>query len=241
MTEPITYNHPDGPEDALCCRFQGQTNLQPIHLEVRCEDRIVRVDYSSEIGNGVPMSVWHGRTLRFDLPPVSVSQARAILDDVRVRACVEGILAGYSTRWDGSNYVGILDEDANDYALTLQELTEEWEDPWDNDIPGPPHQIWRAWDWLTPDGVEVALSQILEMLEHDEIPTDDLTSDAVAEAVRGLAADGDAVLFDLDDALATLAECCHGCGYDAAFSTIATVRTPEGLRRLCDDCVYVGE
>ncbi|MFX4303014.1 hypothetical protein ACOJUR_12280 [Alicyclobacillus tolerans] len=48
--------------------YQGQYDVQPAFIALD-EYGNVSADYSTEIGNGVPESVYHGRTIRFPIAP----------------------------------------------------------------------------------------------------------------------------------------------------------------------------
>ena len=45
----------------LYLRYSGQTNPQPAHIEIDPEEKTITAEANPEIGNAVPMNVWHGR------------------------------------------------------------------------------------------------------------------------------------------------------------------------------------
>jgi len=85
-----------------------------MYLELDPSAEILRADYNSEIGNAVPVPVWHGRIRRYTLPsPYLHAPAIAwFLDEIAPYA--QRVCDGYTEEWDGSNYAGCLDDDALD-------------------------------------------------------------------------------------------------------------------------------
>ena len=105
----VTIARVEGTYD-LHQHYRGQTAAQPCHVELDCDGGSLRASYDGIIGSGVPFSVWHSRTLRWQIPCLTADAANALLDEVLPIA--ERIVAGYSCRWDGHNHVGAFDEDA---------------------------------------------------------------------------------------------------------------------------------
>ncbi len=104
------------------CRFDGQTQPQPAYLELDPQKRTLTADYSGEIGNAVPMTVWHGHQYRLSITPYLTGAALAdLLEDEDVLTLVAEVIDGHSIEWDGSNHVGRLTEDAADALEGLQE------------------------------------------------------------------------------------------------------------------------
>jgi hypothetical protein len=105
-------------------RYPGQTSPQPAYIEMT-EDGEVSADYSGEIGNAVPMYVWHGRTLRWSVPSDVRGEALAeFLADPETLALLERVHAGHVVDWDGNNHVGSLSDDARDASEGLDRLIE---------------------------------------------------------------------------------------------------------------------
>jgi hypothetical protein len=108
--------------ETLYCKYQTQLQQQPCFVELDCEREVLSADYSSEIGGGVPSSVWHGRTLRWRIPSLFPRVADGLLADIAPLA--ERVLAGYESRWDGSNNVGKLDAGATEASAEIEALCE---------------------------------------------------------------------------------------------------------------------
>lgn len=106
---------------ALYCMYSQQYEPQPAYVEIN-EQGKVTADYSGEIGNGVPFAVWHNRTLRFAVPStVDCDTLVEYLESAECRALLDRIHAGHQVDWDGSNYVGVLTDDAKAAAEELRD------------------------------------------------------------------------------------------------------------------------
>lgn len=119
-------------------RYPREVNPQGALVEIT-EEGAVSADWNGEIGNGVPSFGWHGRTIRVPVSPfVSGPDLADFLERfARGRVLLERIHEGHSVEWDGSNFVGSLDEDAQaareELETALRELkqadvqrAEEW-------------------------------------------------------------------------------------------------------------------
>jgi len=98
----------------LYCYYDGRYQSQMAYIELD-EEGDVRARYNPEIGNGVPADVYNGLTRRWTisrevaryLPRTTVCE---FLD--RLAPLLERVCQGHSVRWNGSNNVGRLDDDA---------------------------------------------------------------------------------------------------------------------------------
>ena len=107
-------------------KYGGQTNPQPAFLEI--EEGEVWLDWSAEIGTGIPMSVYHRRALRLPVPNhLTPAGYRALLDDIT--PALREIMAGHAIQWDGNNHVGRLTDEAQAAfdELECQSITGEWD------------------------------------------------------------------------------------------------------------------
>lgn len=129
-------------------RYPNQTNAQDAYVEMT-EDGEVSADYSGEIGNGMPMSVWHGCTLRWSVPSdVRGNELADLLGTDEAIALLERIYAGHSVEWDGSNHTGGLDDDAQAASEALQDLLNDNLNT-GNDGAG----VWGVRDWIDAAGL----------------------------------------------------------------------------------------
>src|SRR5690606_33300771 len=96
--------------------------------------------------SGVPMEVYHGVILRWPLPASTNGEwlTRAI-NDGDLDELLDRIKAGYTCDWDGSNWVGTMNQDAENAYLEIESLLERFVD---YDL-----GVWWADHWLadTPD------------------------------------------------------------------------------------------
>jgi len=96
--------------------------------------------------SGVPMEVYHGVILRWPLPNSTNGEwLTQAINDGEFDHLLDRIKAGYTCDWDGSNWVGILNQDAENAYLELESLLERFVD---YDL-----GVWWADEWLadTPD------------------------------------------------------------------------------------------
>lgn len=114
----------------LYCRYPTQIQSQPAYVSLNLETGEIDADYSGEIGNAVPANVWHGLVRRYPInPQLTGAQVGELLD--RLLPTLQRVLDGSSIEWDGNNYVGRLDENAeaaeNELAMAGDELGREYE------------------------------------------------------------------------------------------------------------------
>lgn len=163
--------------------YPRQTKPQPAYVELD-EDGDVSADYNGEIGNAVPMAVWHRRTLRFDVSPrVGGDDLADFLESDAVVALLERIHAGHTVEWNGNNHVGTLDDDAQAAAEALMEALSGLDDV----------EVGDAYEWLAPG---FALS---DLVEGESIET--LAASLIDEA----AGEGITIHGSMEDAVAQCA------------------------------------
>ena len=106
-------------------RYIGQTQAQPTYIELDLEDKTLSADWNGEIGNGVPMDVWHGLIRRYHIPCLVADEANALMEEILPLA--ERVIAGAEIVWDGSNWVAKLNEDAEDAEMEIDRICEQSE------------------------------------------------------------------------------------------------------------------
>ena len=107
----IRISLPEGKTPVLR-QYDGQCQPQPAYIQIDA-DGFVFADYSGEIGNAIPMSVWHNVDRRIGLSPtVSGYALRQYMGGEEFRALLERYYAGADDEWDGSNRVGKATDDA---------------------------------------------------------------------------------------------------------------------------------
>jgi hypothetical protein len=168
MTE-LHYTGPKASETApLWERYPTQNREQPAFLELDPEDGRVRFSYNPEVGPpyGVPMNVWHGLIRRWSCPSTLKGERCVELFEA-LKPLLERVQAGFSSHWDGRNYVGRLTDDAAEaeeaIEATLQREYEHMEDH---------AQVWDAQEWFWGD-----------MSLHGVANSADITADMTDEQI----------------------------------------------------------
>lgn len=132
----ITVTEVEG--DALHRQYRGQGAPQPCFVELDCDTDTLSAAYNPEIGNGVPVAVWHNRAVRWPIPALTAESANGLLAEILPEA--ERVLAGYECVWDGHNHVGRYTEDAREAIEAVQSQS-------DRDWDGQTIEVWDAGDW----------------------------------------------------------------------------------------------
>ena len=101
-------------------KYPQQCEAQDCYVELDCRQEVLSADYNAEIGNGVPMSVWHGNDQRWGIACLNADAANRLLDEITPLA--ERVCAGYTCEWDGSNNVASFDTDATAAIEDIAEL-----------------------------------------------------------------------------------------------------------------------
>lgn len=96
--------------DELACLLPGQAEPQPCFIELD-EHGCVYVAYNPNFGGTtIPLTVFHGRDLRWNIPLIQGDSANELME--QLRPLFQRVHAGRTIEWDGSNLVGRLAEDA---------------------------------------------------------------------------------------------------------------------------------
>jgi hypothetical protein len=99
-----------GEKNELYTHYSGQINPQDVYLEIDQDN--ARIYINGEIGNAMPMDVWHGRTLRIGLRCLTLDSANTFLTDEDVVELIARIGEGLMVEWDGNNMVGQQNDDS---------------------------------------------------------------------------------------------------------------------------------
>ena len=124
MTIEIRISMPEGAAPVYR-QYDGQCQPQPAYIQLD-EDGFVCADYSGEIGNAVPMSVWHNRDARINISPIASGAAiRQLFEDDDFLALVCRYYDGFETEWDGSNWVGRATGDAKAALEEIKRMAQD--------------------------------------------------------------------------------------------------------------------
>ena len=106
------------------CHYRTQINAQPGGIEVDPEERIMQAFVNTEI-NGTPCDVWHGRRFWFCLPDPMSTSVRELAELMRnLKPLAQRICDGYESEWNGNNFVGRLNADAQAAYDEMQQRVE---------------------------------------------------------------------------------------------------------------------
>ena len=154
----------------LHCTYSGQLHPQPCHVQLDMRSGALTAATDPEIGNAVPSAVWHGHVVRWNIEPLRADCANALLEDLASLAA--RMVAGYSSRWNGSNHVASLTDDAREAHDAIERLCDQA----GHDDAARLH-VWAAADWFAPLGTHSRCAAALGILAE----TTDEELDAIAE------------------------------------------------------------
>ncbi|MDO9016121.1 MAG: hypothetical protein Q8S73_12605 [Deltaproteobacteria bacterium] len=140
----------------LHLQYPGQTSPQDVHVCLDAETGRLWAAASGEIGNGVPVRVYHGHVQRWSIPALKGDAANALLEEIEPLAA--RVCDGYWSRWDGSNHVAAFDDDASEAIEEIQALCEQAEAAKDEHTTV---NVWAAADWLGGIGNAAAQASTL--------------------------------------------------------------------------------
>lgn len=127
-------------ENELYHKYPGQYEQQDCYVTLDCSSGDLSASYNSIIGSGVPMDVYHGKSVRWRIPSLTTEAANALLEEISDLA--QDVLDGYEEVWDGNNNAGSLDDDAQEAVESIKEVCGATFDDESNVI-----QHWEAGDW----------------------------------------------------------------------------------------------
>lgn len=179
----VTVSLLDSPS-ALYRRYESELAPQPCFVSLDLEDGELTAGYNGGVGygseRGVPESVWHGRTLRWDIPCLTADAANDLLEQLTPLA--SRVLTGAKIQWDGNSNVGVLDDDAAAAEVEIGSVCEAIGEDY------PQVREWDAADWFAEGDVpDVAADASDEAL------------DELAERLRDEAANGHSTSMNSDD------------------------------------------
>jgi len=115
----ITVIAPTG-NAPLYHKYSGQIAPQGAYIELDCRTGILSASWNPEIGNAVPMAVYHGHVQRYGITQFLSRAALAdVLNDPYLIRLAGKVCSGYSERWDGNNMVADFSDDAIDAGIAI--------------------------------------------------------------------------------------------------------------------------
>jgi len=111
--------------EATYLQYRGQSSPQPAYLSINTEDGSVDVGPAPGIG-GTPARAWHNIDIRYSVSPLLNSdEAEGLARNVAPLAL--DLAAHSRIEWDGSNWIGILDEQGEAISARIATICEEAE------------------------------------------------------------------------------------------------------------------
>ena len=178
------------PVGDLYLRYRGQHSPQPCYVQLDCESETLSAEVDGSIGPGTPFRVWHGRAIRWAIPALTTEAAEALLEEILPLA--QRVVEGYECRWDGSNHVGKLDEDAQEAAEAIRDLCDRDWSEWEV------LSVWDASDWYGQCGggeylarqvgitAETTDEQLDAIVEHEETEASPARIEGIEAFLRDL-------------------------------------------------------
>lgn len=135
---PVTGNE-------LHHHYTNQIDAQPCYVELDCRTGELSADWNGEIGNAVPSDVYHGHRTRWTIPTLKADAANALLE--KISSIAQDICDGYTSHWDGNQYVAHLTDAAEDACDQIGQICDAMYDDSTDQI-----AAWDAGDWLAGIG-----------------------------------------------------------------------------------------
>jgi hypothetical protein len=106
--------------------YPQQCNPQGAYIYLDPEDSELSADWSGEVGNSIPESVFHGILRRYPVSPyLSASEINKLMEELKPLAL--RVCEGYEKVWNGNNHVGSLTDDASEADEEMERLCRDEE------------------------------------------------------------------------------------------------------------------
>lgn len=164
------------------CRYPHQATPQPAFIALDLRENTVSVDYSGEIGNAIPASVYHGLVRRVPISSYASGKALAeFLQSGVFTTLYYRIHDGFSTRYnEQGNHCGEFTQAGFDALHELERLAESHFEHEFNQS-----QVWQAGDYL--QGIEERQPP-LEPVSVAYATFGTVTADSTDDALQAMAA-----------------------------------------------------
>lgn len=129
----------------FCCSYNNEVYRAYVLLD---EDGNVSADTRAPWDRATPIDEWHGRTRTWEIPAAARGDTLyAAFNSTYILELLQRIHDGHSVEWSGNNYIGILDDDAQDASDALQHHLDDLA-TWN---------VSSAADWLEQTIIDAAL------------------------------------------------------------------------------------
>jgi hypothetical protein len=144
------------------CHYPSQYAAQRAYVELNCRDNTLSSTYFSEIGNGTSMDCFHSRAFLWNISPyMKVSAINDLLE--KLESLAQEILDGYTEKYNGSNYVGVLSEAAEDSKDAIEKICDEYASD-----PSNMFNYWSWDEWLRHNNVAEDLKDFSNLEDFEE-------------------------------------------------------------------------
>jgi len=139
----------------LACQYPGQLQPQPCYVCLDLRHGTLSAKYLTEIGEILPETTHHGKVRLYRIPCLLARSANDLLEMLAPYA--ERVIAGYSSIWNGSNHVALLNGSALAAVMDIKAICANcfYSDWMDDRI-----QFCSAEDWLQEQNVKGTLSRV---------------------------------------------------------------------------------
>ena len=98
--------------------YPNQITQQELFMDI-FQNGTIEVDVNGEIGNSVPSKVYHGEILRLHIPShMNGKDVKGFYRDNKHFFAT--VLKGFSSEWNGSNFIGVLTDEASQAIESLR-------------------------------------------------------------------------------------------------------------------------
>lgn len=109
----------------IYCRYRDQINAQPVHVQLDIRDGVMWASYNPEIGNAMPMDVWHGLIRRYMLYSFpTVNGVNEFMEHIKPYA--QRVLDDSREAWNDHDWIGKLGNDAKRAEEGILSACENW-------------------------------------------------------------------------------------------------------------------
>lgn len=184
----IITDNLDRSKAPLYCQYQGQCQPQPAYIELDCRGAGELIaDYNGEIGNAVPSYYWHGLAVRWGVScETSADSLRSLFADDDFMATCQRIVDGFEEEWDGSNFVGRYNDDANSAIEDAERIIDNSLDQVEvYDVESWLFDHCRLTDHWDSQPLDKAVSELEATIEVNQVVNGDI-EDALVERTKYL-------------------------------------------------------
>lgn len=178
-------------------KYPGQSQEQPIFIELDCKTGVLRADWDAEIGNAVPASVWHGHDQRFYISIMKPSSVNELMQEIKPLA--EIVINGYESVWNDNNHVAKFTDEAEQAIDKIRDICNNS----DFDV-----DVWDVENWL--DGILTHKDNEYFLDSFGKI-TSETDDDELSEMAESIKADADSENTVVDGVLDYLEELRKHC------------------------------